>query len=380
MRRPIVLVGAALLLGGSFAVGYRASHSTAQPAPVAAPSIVDEVRHAIAAHYYRPVPERVLRLHSVRQIISALDDPYTAYLAPSDYRLLRQTTSSTYTGIGLNVLPSSGGYLVVSLSPGPAARAGVHVGDTIVRIGGTPAAGLAMNAAAARILGPAGTTVRLGLTRGARHLDVEVRRATIHAPAVRARLVAYHGHRYGEVRLATFRAGAAVVLARQLHRLEAQGAQGFVLDLRQNPGGLLDQAVAVSSLFLDRGVVVSLVGRDEPHEVLRATGGVATRLPLVVLVDRYSASSSEIVAAALRDHGRATVVGERTFGKALVQSVDPLDNGAALEYTIARYYTPAGEDISDVGVAPELHVVDNARTRTDEALTSALRVLERPAS
>ena len=131
--------------------------------------------------------------------------------------------------------------------------------------------------------------------------------------------------------------------------------QGFVLDLRQNPGGLLDQAVAVSSLFLDRGVVVSLVGRHEPHEVFRAIGGTATRLPVVVLVDRYSASSSEIVAAALRDHHRATVVGERTFGKALVQSIDPLDNGAALELTIARDYTPSGEDISNVGVAPQIH-------------------------
>ena len=158
------------------------------------------------------------------------------------------------------------------------------------------------------------------------------------------------------------------MLGRELRELERAGAQGFVLDLRQNPGGLLDQAVAVSSLFLDRGVVVSLVGRHEPHEVFRAIGGVATRLPLVVLVDRYSASSAEIVAAALRDHHRAKVVGERTFGKALVQSIDPLDNGAALELTIARYYTPSGEDISNVGVAPQIHAVDDPRTPSDDAL------------
>jgi len=380
MRRPLVLVGAGLLLAASFAVGYRVSRPAPAPAPSAAPSIVDEVRHAIAAHYYRPVPARVLRLTSVRQILTALRDPYTAYLAPSDYRLLRQTTSSTYTGIGLNVLPSHGGYLVVSLTPGPAQRAGVRVGDTIVRIGGTPAARLSMRTAVSRILGPAGTTVRLGVARGTRTLDLDVRRETIHAPVVHARLVSYRGRRFGDLRLSTFRAGAAVVLARQLHRLEREGAQGFVLDLRQNPGGLLDQAVAVSSLFLDRGVVVSLVGRHEPHEVFRTVGGLATRLPLVVLVDRFSASSSEIVAAALRDHGRATVVGERTFGKALVQSIDPLDNGAALEYTIARYYTPSGQDISNVGVAPEIRAVDDVRTTTDEALAAALRVLERPAS
>jgi carboxyl-terminal processing protease len=151
-----------------------------------------------------------------------------------------------------------------------------------------------------------------------------------------------------------------------------------VLDLRQNPGGLLDEAVAVSSLFLARGVVVSLAGRHEPREVFRAVGGVATREPVVVLVDRFSASSAEIVAAALRDHHRATLVGERTFGKALVQSIDPLHNGAALELTIARYFTPSGSDISNVGVAPQIHAVDEERTPDDEALAAALRVLARP--
>ena len=159
------------------------------------------------------------------------------------------------------------------------------------------------------------------------------------------------------MRLERLPIGAAVVLAASCAGSSGSGAQGFVLDLRQNPGGLLDQAVAVSSLFLDRGVVVSLVGRHKPHEVYRAVGGIATRLPLVVLVDRYSASSAEIVAAALRDHQRATLVGERTFGKALVQSIDPLDNGAALELTIARYYTPSGADISNVGVVPQIHAV-----------------------
>src|SRR5206468_10056753 len=193
-----------------------------------------------------------------------------------------------------------------------------------------------------------------------------IRRDVIKAPAVHARLLSYAGRRWGHLRLGSCRVAAALVLGRELRKLERHGAQGFVLDLRQNPGGLLDQAVAVSSLFLDRDVVVSLVGRHEPHEVFRAVGGVATKLPIVVLVDRFSASSAEIVAAALRDHNRATIVGERTFGKALVQSIDPLDNGAALEMTIARYYTPSGQDISNVGVAPQIHAVDDRLTPKDE--------------
>ena len=256
----------------------------------------------------------------------------------------------------------------------------MRVGDTIVRIGNTSAVRLSMTRALTRILGPRGTKVHLGLTRGGHTLDLRIRRGIIHAPVVQARLLSYAGQRWGDVRLSGFRIGAAVVLGREVRRLERQGAKGFVLDLRQNPGGLLDQAVAVSSLFLDRGVVVSLVGRHEPHEVFRAVGGVATRLPLVVLVDRFSASSAEIVAAALRDNRRATLVGERTFGKALVQSIDPLDNGAALELTIARYYTPSGADISNVGVVPQIHAVDSERTSQDEALATALRVLARPAS
>jgi carboxyl-terminal processing protease len=381
MRRPLILLAFGLALAGPFVLGYRMSQSSRATTPVAMPKLVDQVREALAAQYYRPVPEKVLQLGSVDEIISALDDPYTAYLGPTDYELLRQETTSTYSGIGITVLPSPQGFVVVSLLPGPAQRAGVRIGDTIVRIGGVAATKLSMAQALGRILGPRGTTVHLALTRR-RHkpLDLRVRRAIVDAPVVDARLLSYAGKRWGVVRLSAFRVGAAVVLGREVRALERQGAQGFVLDLRQNPGGLLDQAVAVSSLFLDRGIVVSLTGAHQPREVLRTVGGTVTHKPLVVLVDRYSASSSEIVAAALRDNHRAVLVGERTFGKALVQSIDPLGGGSALELTIARYTTPSGADISGVGVEPQIHAVDDPRTPQDEAIAAALRVLARPTS
>jgi carboxyl-terminal processing protease len=380
MRRPLVLLAVGLVLAGPFALGYRLSRGTRASAPVAMPTVVDEVRSALVARYYRPVPPHVLQLGSVGAMISALRDPYTAYLPPADYRLIRQQTASRYSGIGVSVLPSGDGFAVVSLRPGPAQRAGVHVGDTIVRIDGTPTARLDMPQAFARILGPRGTDVRLEVQRGGRTLDLTVRREIVRAPVVQARLLSYGGSRWGDLRLSAFRVGAAVVVNRELRLLERAGARGFVLDLRENPGGVFDQAVAVSSLFLKRGVVVTLAGAHSPRTVYRATGSVATQLPVVVLVDRYSASSAEIVAAALRDHHRATLVGERTFGKALVQSIDPLDNGAALELTIARYYTPSGADISHVGVMPQMHAVDDPRTAQDEALGVALRVLAHPTS
>ncbi|HYA08819.1 MAG TPA: S41 family peptidase, partial [Gaiellaceae bacterium] len=252
--------------------------------------------------------------------------------------------------------------------------------DTIVGIGGTPAGRLGATQALARILGPRGTHVRLQLLRHGRLLHLRVRRDVVPMPVVHARLLSYAGRRWGEVRLSSFGADTAGLLRRELAKLRRQGALGFVLDLRGNPGGLLDQAVAVSSLFLDHGVIVSLSGAHTPLHTYRAGPRAATGLPLVVLVDRYSASSAEVVAAALSDNRRATVVGERTFGKALVQSLDPLGNGAALELTVAHYYTPAGQDISGSGVVPQVVAADDPRTPEDEALGAALRVLARPAS
>jgi carboxyl-terminal processing protease len=380
MRRPLVLLALGLALVGPFVLGYRLSRGDRATSPLAMPSVMDEVRAALKAEYYRPLPASVLELGSVDKMISALGDPYTAYLAPLDYTLLRRQTESHYSGIGASVLPAPRGLVVVSLRSGPAQRAGVRVGDTIVGIDGVPSRDLDMTSALARILGPRGSHVRLQLMRGRTRVEADIVRGVVRAPVVDSSLLSYAGRHWGDLRLATFRAGASAALWRQIRALEHRGATGVVLDLRQNPGGLLREAVAVSSLFLDRGIVVSLAGAHNPREVYRAGGGSATRLPLVVLVDRFSASSAEIVAAALQDNRRATLVGERTFGKALVQSIDPLDNGAALEITIARYTTPAGRDISGIGVVPAVHAVDNPRTARDEALETALHVLARPTS
>ncbi len=379
MRRLTVL-SAGALVAGSFVLGYGLSRGDRATTPVALPSVVDEVRNALTARYYRAVPPRVLRLGSVDAMLSALGDPYTAYLPQADYALLQQETAGTYSGIGVSVVPSEAGLLVVSTRPGPARRAGIRAGDTIVRVGGASAVELGMARALARIVGPEGTRVRLELLRSGRIRWVSVPRKEMQAQMTQSRLLSYAGRRWGDVRLDVFRAGAARALGHEVERLQRSGVSGLVLDLRDNPGGLLDQAVQVASLFLDRGVVVTLQGAHNPREVLRARPGEVTRLPVVVLVDRASASSAEVVAAALRDHRRAVLVGERTFGKALVQSIDPLRSGGALELTVAHYYTPAGADISQVGLVPDIHAVDRPRTPMDEALAAALQALARPTS
>jgi len=379
MRR-FTLVSAGVLAAGAFLLGYGLSRGDRATAPVSVPTVVDQVREALAARYYRSIPPQVLRLGSVGEMLSALGDPYTEYLPHDDYALLRDETSGSYAGIGVGVVAGRSGLVVVSMRPGPALAAGLRVGDTIVRIGDASAARLAPAQALARVAGPAGTTVRLEFVRQGRVHWLSVPRADLGAADVTGRLIAYAGRRWGELRVGRFAEGTARMLRREVQRLQRHGAAGFVLDLRGNPGGVLEEGVRVASLFLDGGEVVVLRGAHLPEQTFRANRGVVTRLPVTVLVDRATASSAEVVAAALRDDHRAEIVGRRTYGKALVQSVDPLGDGGALELTVAHYYTPAGADISGVGIRPDVAAADRPGTRDDEALAAALQTLARPAS
>ena len=379
MRR-LALVSAGALVAGAFLLGYGLSRGDRAKAPVQVQPVVDEIREALAARYYRPVSPQVLRLASVGQMLSALGDPYTAYLPQDDYALLRRETSGSYAGIGVSVVAAPAGLLVVSTRPGPARAAGLRPGDTIVRIGGSPAAKLGPVGALARISGTPGTTVRLEFVRHRRVHRLIVPRADVRAPNVTGRMLRYAGRRWGVLQVDTFASGTARLLRHQVQGLQRHGASGFVLDLRGNPGGILGEAVATASLFLHGGVVVVLRGAHTPEQTFRVRPGVVTRLPLVVLVDHGTASSAEVLAAALREHHRAEVVGVHTYGKALVQTVDPLGDGGALELTVAHYYTPDGNDLSGVGVQPDINAADRPGTSGDEGLEAALRTLAQPPS
>jgi carboxyl-terminal processing protease len=377
MRRALVTLAAVGLLGGAFALGFLFSgRSGRTAAPTRQVSVVAAVRDALASRYYRPVPPEVLKLATVHAMLAALGDPYTEYLDPPEYELLQRETAGTYSGIGVSLLPTTAGLLVVNVQPGPGRRAGIRLGDVIVRIGGTSTSKLGIAGALTSIAGPSGSRVRLDVRRGDELEHVTVARASVEAPAVSSRLVSFGGRTYGYIGLSSFRNGVAGEIGTAVRRLLRDRATGIVLDLRGNPGGLLEQAVAVSSLFIRHGVVVTLQGFHQPRQVFRVTGrAVAPRIPLVVLVDRYTASSGEIVAAALRDNHRATLIGERTYGKAVVQSIDPILGGGALAITTARYLTPSGTDISDVGLAPNVKVGDDPRTAMDDVLTVGLSAL-----
>ena len=210
MRRAVLVPGLALLLAAAFAVSYVVSgrHSTPPPAP-AASSVVDAVRAELAARYYRPVPDRVLRLGSVESILGALGDPYTEYLDGPQYKLLQRRLAGTYAGIGATLLPSSDGFLVVSTQPGPAQEAGIRAGDKILRVGSAQARGLGLESVLTRISGPRGTVVRLVLERRNRVLRVSVKRAPVQVVNVTGRVVAGAGTPYGYIRIEAFREGTA---------------------------------------------------------------------------------------------------------------------------------------------------------------------------
>jgi carboxyl-terminal processing protease len=310
-------------------------------------------------------------------MIAALHDPYTEYLTPEAYGLLRRNLGASYSGIGVSLTPAAGGFSVVGVQDGPGAAAGLRVGDSIVRIDRLRAAGLGLTAALSRIAGPPGSVVDLLVRRGDKLRRLAIHRGDVRTDSVSARLVVSRDRTYGVVRVSSFGQDTAPRIRSQLGRLRHLGASGFVLDLRGNPGGLLGQAVRSASYFLRNGsAVVAIEGAHQPRRAFRATGSAfVQRLPVVVLVDRSSASSAEVLAAALQDDHRAVVVGEPTFGKALVQALYPLGNGSALSLTTARYITPSGSDISGRGVRPNIRAVDNPRTPADEALAAALAAL-----
>jgi carboxyl-terminal processing protease len=349
----------------------RASADNRRPTPI------EEVREALASSYYRPIGRDVLSATTIPGLLKELADPNTDYLTAAEYTSLKNRTARSYSGVGLTVEPSRAGLFVTSAMKGPARQAGVRPGDTIVRIDGHPAGKLTFDQSLNLIKGERGTVVHLLVRRpheGRKRFTVV--RQEIAVPSLRAHMTRFRGVKFGYIRLLAFPDSTADRLGTATTSLVHRGAKGIVLDLRDNPGGLLAQAVRTVSVFLDEGVVCTVAGLHQDETVFQVTGGASyPQLPLVVLVNRGSASSAEIVAAALQDHRRAVVVGRRTYGKASVQSIRPLSNGTALKLTTALYRTPAGRDLTGKGVRPKVRIDDNPLTRLDEVLRAAERVL-----
>jgi carboxyl-terminal processing protease len=349
-RGLVVALGFGTLLAvGSWWAG-RDLTAAASPAraPLGGARLFDQVVAAVAQKYVDSLPADSIYAKSVAGMLSELQDPFTSFLAEERVRRLSEQMNGTISGIGLQIDIRDGWPVVIEpLLGGPSERAGVLAGDRIIRIGKESTKDLDRDEVSSRVRGPMGSAVTFTVQRGDQQISFTIARDKVHLRAVQRAAILPNGVGYVDVNV--FNAFTAEELATAVDSLVKQGARSLVMDLRGNPGGLLEQGVAVAELFLDRGQsIVQLRGRPgtPPQTYADSMPQRWPTLPLAVLVDRASASASEIVAGALQDHDRAVVVGVTSFGKGSAQNVYPLSNGGALRLTIARWFTPVGRSIS----------------------------------
>jgi carboxyl-terminal processing protease len=345
--------------------------------------VVNEAIGKISSDYYRPISKSRLTNGSISGAVASLGDRFSHYLSPREFREFNSPPS--FTGIGVSVAPDRRGLRVAKVFDGsPAARAGIVTGDLIVAVNGRQLKGVPAEKAIALIKGLPGTDVKLGVEqKRAGHTvlnTLTLTRATISEPVVASLTKTVHSTKLGVVALATFSPGAHSEVREGVEHELHKGASGIVLDLRSNGGGLVEEARLIASIFIEKGTIVSTRGRKVASETLTASGdAISPKIPVVVLVDKNTASASEIVTAALQDHHRATVVGTHTFGKGVFQEEEPLSNGGALDITVGEYFTPNGRNLGGggvkqgAGITPEVlvsHGVDS-----DHGLDVALDTL-----
>ncbi len=332
--------------------------------------VVDEAIDHISSDYYRPIPKSSLTNASVAGAVSSLDDRFSHYLSPKEFHEFDSPPS--FTGIGVEVQPEKRGLLIARVfDSSPASGAGLQAGESIVAVNGRAIAHLSADASRALIVGPPGTDVTLSIEKHAGHgaRAVRLTRATISEPVVASATRTVHGVKLGIVALATFSPGAHGEVREAVDHVLHEGARGIVFDLRDNGGGLVEEAQLIASIFIQHGTIVTTRGRTQPTQTLSAVGeAISPSIPVVVLVDGNTASASEIVTAALQDHRRATVVGTHTFGKGVFQEEMPLSNGGALDITVGEYFTPNGRNLGGggikqgAGVDPEVKVAHGVDT------------------
>ena len=385
MRLLVLIFGLAAVVGAFWLGG----HSGGLPEPLRDfardddTATIDAALERVHDDYYREISRRELADDAIRGVVDGLDDRFSGYFDRTEYSSFREVTDARFSGVGLGVQRDKRGLRVTRVYDGsPARKAGLREGDVVVAANGTELAGKAEEAAVALIKGKEGTDVELRIRRGDRTFARKVTRAQIRIPVVDSELRRAGGETYAHIGLATFSSGAHAQLYSAIEKAQKRKVAGIVFDLRGNSGGLVEEARLVASAFLPEGRIVTTRGRAVPERVYEATGDpIAPRTPLVVLVDRGSASASEIVAGALQDRRRARLVGTQTFGKGVFQEVVELGNGGALDITVGQYFLPSGRNIGGRGVErgaglePDVRAADDPKTKRDEALQRALSTL-----
>ncbi|HEV7459876.1 MAG TPA: S41 family peptidase [Solirubrobacteraceae bacterium] len=374
---PVSLAVLAVLVLLSVGI-YLGGHPEDLPGPIRNALVSDDVKTTqeafdlIEQDYYRKVKSSTLVNSGISGAVASLHDRFSTYLDPTAYRRFLEQSKGRFSGIGTEVVPDKLGLRVTRVFPGtPAAKAGIKAGDRIVAVGGVPIAGKPVEQTTSLIRGKPGTFVTITVQSGKPPVrrQVRVARAQVSTPSVAPALRTVNGVKLGYDAVSGFTSGVHGELRQAVERQRAAGAKGILIDMRSNGGGLLNEAVLVSSIFIEHGRIVSTKGRvAQANKVYDATGGALKgNFPIVVLVNHDTASAAEIVTAALQERRGAKVVGTRTFGKGVFQEVREMSNGGALDITVGQYFTPNGRNLGGggvkegAGIAPDIPVADVKR-------------------
>lgn len=378
MGRYILILCLGLFIGSAITMerAVFAERVDPQPLPLDTLRIFTEIFGKVKSDYVEAVGDKKLLEDAIHGMLAGLD-PHSSYLNPESFKEMRIGTEGKFGGLGIEVTMENGFVKVVApIDDTPAERAGLKSGDVITRIDDTPVKGMTLNDAVKQMRGEPDTDIKLTVVRNgeSKPINFVITRAIIKITSVKGQMIE-PGYAY--VRVSQFQAGTADALRRKLSKLKNEAddsLKGLILDLRNNPGGVLNGAIAVSDMFISKGLIVSTRGRleDSKVEYTATPNDYLKDSPMVVLVNGGSASASEIVAGALQDHGRAIIMGTKTFGKGSVQTILPIDNGAALKITTARYYTPSGGSIQATGIIPDV-IVEDLEIKRKEAAPNRLR-------
>lgn len=367
MRKTALIAAAAAVIAMPIGA-FLGAHAKAQSETYQYLDLFGEVLELVKANYVEPVDDKDLIEAAINGMLTSLD-PHSSFMGSDSFQDMQVQTKGEFGGLGIEVTMENGFVKVVSpIDDTPAHRAGVKAGDLVTHLDGEPVLGLTLAEAVEKMRGPVGSDLTLTIRRDGRDaFDLDITRAVIKIQSVRSRVEGDIGY----VRITTFNEQTTPGLLKAVETLREEigpDVKGFVLDLRNNPGGLLDEAITVSDAFLERGEIVSTRSETKPDDAQRFNaepGDVTGGLPLVVLINGGSASASEIVSGALQDHRRAIILGTKSFGKGSVQTIRPTRNQTAIRLTTARYYTPSGRSIQKLGIEPDI-IVEPARIEVAE--------------
>ena len=347
--------------------------------------LFSEVLETIKQEYVDEIDQAEVMDSAINGVLQSLD-PYSAYMSPKSFEGMQTDTKGEFGGLGIEIGMESGVVKVIApIDDTPAAKAGIKAGDYIVRINNEQVQGKSLTEAVELMRGPVGTEINLTVRRRneKKVLEFKIKRAVIEVKSVEAKIIGDEKE-IGYLRLKSFNENSDKQLLSYINNFEKNSKlNGYILDLRNNPGGLLTQAINITDFFLDDGEIVSTKGRkiNETRRFFSRKGDEISGKPLIVIINQGSASASEIVSGALKDHKRAIILGEHTYGKGSVQSIIPLKNGGGIRLTISKYYLPSGKSISDVGVMPDIFVEEKGddfriNSDTDNQLDYAIKLLK----